>query len=357
MENAFTKLVGIEHPILLAPMAGGPSTPELAAAVSNAGGLGSLGANYLAPEALRAEIQKTKSLTTLPFSVNLFIPNYYMPPTEKETQEMLDYTNDLRRKLGLTPLEKVPPTKNNFEEQMNVVLDEKPAVFSFVSGLLSSHYITELKKLNIKIMGTASSLEEAMQLQDSGVDAIILQGFEGGGHRGIFAHHQDTEIPLHTLLERVRGRLKVPVIAAGALMTGQDIHKVLNEGASAAQLGTAFLTCKEAGTSKCYRESLLTRPSQKYTEITDAFSGRKARGILNQFMKEFKAKGKTPLPFPVQNTLTLDIRKKSTEMGIPDYCSLWAGTGFGRLAERVSTLGAEPSATVLMRTLIQEMSS
>src|SRR5438445_7795422 len=138
MENAFTKLVGIKHPIILAPMAGGPSTPELAAAVSNAGGLGSLGGNYLSPEALREEIKKTKSLTSFPFAVNLFIPNSYTLPAEKETQEMLDYTNDLRRKLGITPLEKVPPTKNNFEEQMTVVLEKKPAVFSFVFGLLAS---------------------------------------------------------------------------------------------------------------------------------------------------------------------------------------------------------------------------
>ncbi|MDG0815928.1 NAD(P)H-dependent flavin oxidoreductase [Bdellovibrio svalbardensis] len=352
MENAFTKLVGIQNPIILAPMAGGPSTPELVAAVSNAGGLGSLGGNYLSPEGLAAEIQKVKSLTSQPFAVNLFVPYEPAQPAAKETQEMLDYTNDLRRKLGLTPLEKIPPTKNNFEEQMNVVLTERPPVFSFTLGLLRTHYLRDLKNAGIKTIGTATTLEEALQLQDSGVDAITLQGFEGGGHRGVFFGHQDFEIPLFTLLESVRGRIKVPVIAAGGLMTGFDIHKSLAAGASAAQLGTAFLLCKEAGTSKCYRDALLSHSPQKHTEITDAFSGHRARGLLNQFMKEFKAKSKRPLPFPIQNTLTQDIRKKSAELGISDYCSLWAGAAFDQLNHSRNEIGAAD----LLHTLVGEMS-
>ncbi len=351
MGNAFTKLVGIQHPIILAPMAGGPSTPELAATISNAGGLGSLGGNYLSPEALRTEIKKTKSLTASPFAVNLFIPNSYTVPAEKDTQEMLDYTNDIRRKLALPLLDKVPPTKNNFEEQMAVVLEEQPAVFSFVFGLLNEHHISELKKRGIKIIGTATTLEEALQLQDSGVDAITLQGFEGGGHRGVFANNQDFELQLRPLLESVQGQIKVPIIAAGGLMTGQNIHAAFNLGASAAQLGTVFLLCKEAGTAQCYREALLKPVPNKHTEITDAFSGRRARGLLNQFMKEFKAKGKNPLPFPVQNTLTQDIRRRSIEMGIPDYCSLWAGTHF----EQLQVGNHAVSATEIMQTLIREM--
>ncbi|HWU44278.1 MAG TPA: nitronate monooxygenase, partial [Bdellovibrio sp.] len=239
METSFTQLVQVKFPIVLAPMAGGPSTPELTAAVSEVGGLGSHGVNYLSPEAIRSDIQKIKSLTNKPFAVNLFIPSAVKNPADKEVQAMLDFTNEIRRKLGANPLVEIPPTKNNFSEQVEVLLQEAPPVFSFVFGLLEPSLISEFKKRSIRLLGTASSVDEAEQLQASGVDAICLQGFEGGGHRGVFADHTDAEIPLRTLLQSVSGKIKIPFIAAGGLMTGQDIKEVLKAGASAAQLGTA----------------------------------------------------------------------------------------------------------------------
>lgn len=347
METVFTKLMNIRHPIVLAPMAGGPSSPALAAAVSNEGGLGFLGGNYLAPTALREEIQRTKQLTTKPFGVNLFVPSYPASPTAKEMQEMLDFTNELRRKLGINPLSDVPPTKDNFAEQVQIILEEKPAAFSFVFGSLSESIIQKFKDHGIKVIGTASSFDEASQLQDAGVDAICLQGFEGGGHRGVFPTNPDQELPLRTLLESILGKIRLPLIAAGGLMTGQDIKDVLNRGASAAQLGTAFLLAKEAGTSKPYREALLSK--NKQTEITTAFSGRRARGLVNHYMKEFKAKQKNPLPFPIQNTLTGDIRRKATEMGVSDFISLWAGTHVTEIRPM--------DAHELMQTLVREMES
>lgn len=346
METSLTKLLKIEHPIILAPMAGGPSSVALTAEVSNQGGLGSYGGNYLTPENLQKAIHDIKAQTTKPFAVNIFIPNTAKEPTAEHRQEMLDFTNDVRKKLDIAPLRELPVTTNYFSAQIEVILKEKPDVFSFVFGLLDRDILKNMKDRGITVIGTGSTLDEALALQEEGVDAIVLQGFEGGGHRGVFATNEDYEVPLKILLESVRGKLRTPYIASGAIMDGKDIKEALQLGASAVQMGTAFLLCAEAGTSKCYREALLSKNAAN-TDITIAFSGRRARGIVNHYMREFKAKSKVPLPFPIQNTLTQDIRKKATELGVADYCSLWSGTGASRIREL--------SVKDLMHALVEEM--
>ena len=202
-------------------------------------------------------------------------------------------------------------------------------MLSFIFGVLPVEYIAAARREQIVIIGTATSLEEACALEDAGVDAIVLQGIEAGGHRGIFdANGLDQEIPIFELLDACMSKLGTPLIAAGGIMDSNDIQASLRDGAQAVQMGTAFLTCHEAGTSNPYRAKLLD-PSGRKTRTTRVFSGRLARGIENRFMEEMQTR--SILPFPAQNSFTRDIRSASAAKGSADFLSLWSGTGKGDL--------------------------
>jgi len=344
------KLLGVDHPVILAPLAGGPSTPALAAAVSNAGALGSLGGAYERPEAIDTLIQKTRQQTTKPFAVNLFAPQAEPLVTPEQIKSALAATEDYRRELGIpTPPDLTPPFAHDFEKEFEAVLSGAPAVFSFTFGLVSREHLAACRKRGILTIGTATTLEEALALQDSGVDAVVAQGVEAGGHRGVFsASSPDPAINTLDLTRDLASNLEIPVIAAGAIMDGAGIRAALNAGAQAVQLGTAFLLCDEAGTSQAYRKAL-TSPGPKNTRLTKVFSGRNARGLENRFMLEMEAKGASILPFPAQNNLTRDIRKKATQLDRPEYLSLWAGKGVHRLRKM-------PAAD-LVQTLVKELAA
>lgn len=318
-------LFGIEHPIILAPMAGGPSTPELAAAVSRAGGLGSLGVAYLAPAAIRAEIAKLRSLTDRPFAVNLFVPEPAAPDRAR-VAEVQKWLAPYRAELGIA--EPPVPSSIPFAEQLAEVVAARVPIASFTFGVPSPETVRALKASGALVVGTATHVEEARQLAAAGVDAIAAQGAEAGGHRGTFAgRSEDTLVGTMALVPEIVDAVKLPVIAAGGIMDGRGIAAALALGAVAAQLGTAFLLCDEAGTDPGMRRAVAAAGDTS-TTVTRAFTGRAGRGLRNRFTEEWVAR--EPAPFPLQHHLTADIRAAARKAGRPEFVNLWAGQGVAR---------------------------
>lgn len=321
----------LQLPLVLAPMAGGPSSPRLAAAVANAGGLGSLGLAYVKPEEISSQVAEYRRQTSKTLSINLFVPTKDPVITAEMLDKALAATKKYRERFHLPQPSLKAPFSENFDRQFAAMLAARPEIFTFTFGVLDKTYLQACREENIYVMGTATTLEEAQRLDESGVDAIILQGFEGGGHRGIF---DDTaEDPGIAALELTRicsEHIHRPLITAGGLMSGKDIAMAVKAGAQAAQLGTAFLLCDEAGTSQPYRQELLKKVPQR-SRLTRVFSGRWARGLENQFMREMEEHLESILPFPAQNVFTRDLRKASAAAGSGDLLSLWAGAQADRL--------------------------
>lgn len=337
LETRLTRRLGIRLPIFQAPMGGGPSTPALAAAVSNAGGFGSLAGGYLAPSAIEAEIRATRELTAAPFAVNLFaLDEPPVPPDDAidAANRALDvYRDELRIAHGTRPAK----FSERFEEQAAVILAAKPAMFSFTFGIPPRRTLDAFRAAGILTMGTATNVPEALALRDAGVDVICAQGSEAGGHRGTFlGTREEGMLGLFALLPLIAAAVELPIVASGGIMNGDGIAAALALGADAAQLGTAFLLTPEAGTSAPYRGAL--RERERTTAITRSFSGRDARGIDNRFMHEVGAS----LAYPYQNALTRDIRAAAAKAGRSEYLSLWAGQGFALATE-------EPAAALVAR--------
>lgn len=331
MDHDLLKKLNIKWPLIVAPMAGGPTTPYLVAESCRAGVLGSIGGAYSNAQSILDFSAKVRAQTNANFAINLFIPHNIQVVSDQDLTKSLNGLREFRRELQIPDPVIAPPYEENFEQQFEAVLKIRPRVFSFIFGLLDADRIQELRRQNIISMGTATTLEEAQQLEANGVDAIVLQGFESGGHRGTFdASTPDPEVPIFKLLEQCSSKIKIPYIAAGGIMTAEQLQLALKKGAALVQMGTAFLACKEAGTSAAYRKELLESPN-RITKTTRAFSGRLARGIENRFMQEVELHPESILPFPAQNKMTRDIRNTAATKGNPDYLSLWSGSGQGEL--------------------------
>jgi nitronate monooxygenase len=310
-------------------MGGGPSTPELVAAVSNAGGLGSLGAAYLTPDQISDAIRRIRSLTPRPFNVNLFAGGWNTNQ-EFDPGPMLELLAEVHGKLGLPPPAAPKPTPDPFPAQLEVVLDARPPIFSFTFGVPDRDAISRLKARNIAILGTATTVEEARCLEQAGVDSVVAQGSEAGAHRGTFLDSfESCMVPTLDLVRVTIGAVNIPVIATGGLMDGRDITCAIKAGASAAQLGTAFLACPESGASDAYKRAILAT-KQDTTVVTRVFSGRPARGLKNAFIESLEGKQELVLPYPLQNALTRPMRNAAAQRGLADYLSLWAGQGVAR---------------------------
>ena len=343
--HSFLQRLGIENPILLAPMAGSGGTPELAAAVSNAGGLGAWGGAYAKPDEIAAAIRRMRQLTKRPFNINLFAGGYD-GGRKVDPQPMLSIVGEVHAKLGLPPPVLPPMPSNPFDEQLEAVLQERPPVFSFTFGVPSPVQISALKQRGIAVIGTATTMLEGRQLAEAGVDAIVAQGAEAGAHRGTFAApFEESMMPLVQLVRGICRSIALPVIASGGIMDGRDAAAAIKLGAAAVQLGTAFLPCPESGASPAYKRALLTAKND-VTVITRAFSGRPARGIANGFIAMVKGKEETILPFRQQNDLTRPMRTAAGQLGVADFISLWAGQGVARSR-------AVPAAD-LVATLVEE---
>jgi nitronate monooxygenase len=338
--------LGIEHPVILAPMGGGPGTPELVAAVSNAGGLGSLGAAYMTAAEITQAVSRIRTLTNQPFAINLFAGGRETDRTV-DPAPMLDLLSGIHARLGLPPPELPQLAPDPFDEQLEAVIEARPAAFSFTFGIPAAGAIARLNALDIVIMGTATSVEEARLLTEPGVDAIVAQGSEAGAHRGTFAGaFEAAMVPTLDLVRGIGAAVPLPVIASGGLMDGRDIARVIQAGASAAQLGTAFLTCPESGASEAYKRAILDA-REDTTVITRAFSGRPARGLANDFIQRVADRGDMILPYPLQNMLTRAMRTAAAKQGDAGYLSLWAGQGVARAR-------AMPAGE-LVRRLVEEL--
>ncbi|ARU60157.1 nitronate monooxygenase [Tumebacillus avium] len=344
-ETRVTGLLGIRCPILQAPMAGGATTPELVAAVSNAGGLGALGAGYMSAAAMRGAIRRIRELTDRPFAVNLFVPE-----TPQEDEERMAAAHRLlrpyRQELGLSGEPQLSAYAEPFAEQIAVVLAERVTVFSFTFGIPSEEILQQLREQGIKTIGTATTVREAVLLEQSGIDLIHAQGGEAGGHRGTFlGRHGDALVGTMALVPQIVDHVTLPVIAAGGIMDGRGIAASLMLGAEAVQLGTAFLTTAESGIHPDYQAALLSS-TEESTALTSAFSGKPARGLQNRFLREMEPHQQELPDYPIQNALTRDIRQAAAGQNNTDFMSLWAGQGT-RLTRR-------QTAAELMANLIEE---
>jgi nitronate monooxygenase len=344
-ETLLTRKLNIKYPIFQAPMAGGPSTPALVAAVSNAGGLGNLGAGYLTPEQIRTAIKQTRELTDQPFGVNLFVFN--QPEESEETNEaMSKHLNFYRNELGIPHNPSLQKLSESFEEQVQAVLEERVPVFSFTFGIPSQDMIQSMKQRGTFVIGTATTVDEAIQLEASGVEAIVAQGSEAGGHRGTFLKDASNSlIGLMALVPQMADHVSIPVIASGGIMDGRGLVASLALGAAAVQMGTAFLASTESGAHPAYKQKILSA-NEDTTEITSAYSGKAARGIQTKFMRDMCLyPGEIPL-YPIQHVMTRDIRQASAKANNPEFMSLWAGQGL-RMAEEKS------AATIIKQTIEQ----
>ncbi len=322
-------------PVILAPMGGGPSTPELAAAVSNAGGLGSLAAAYSTPEQIEQNIAKVRLLTRRPFAVNLFSPQAQLPMNDGTDglKAVTEFLRPYHERLGVKPPELPQKPIQDFNEQLAAVSRAAPPVVSFTFGHLPPDATARLKSQGIYLIGTATTVEEALQLEQAGVDAVITQGSEAGAHRGTFAvPAEEALIGTIALVPQVVDAVRIPVIASGGIMDGRGIVAALILGACAVQMGTAFLLCKEAGTSVAYRAAL-AQAREDQTTLTRAFSGRMARGLHNEFIDQWNAAGMTHLPYPWQNAFTQPMRRSAAAANQAGMLSLWAGQGVRMLRE------------------------
>ncbi|MDY0394339.1 nitronate monooxygenase [Virgibacillus halophilus] len=324
-------LLHIQYPVIQAGMAGGITTPKLVAEVSNAGGLGTIGAGYMSASALKNDIQEVKKLTKKPFAVNLFALN--LESFSTDSTPMQQFLNTYRAELDLKEGKEAVKVNDHLQEKLQVILEEGIKIVSTAFGALSASWMEKLKTANTQVIGMATNLQEARQLVETGYDIIVAQGMEAGGHRGTFdieKYPEGCNIGLYTLVQELLEHLTIPIIAAGGIYTRQQLAGLLTLGASGVQIGTRFLLAREAGTNAAYRNALLHAGTAD-TVITKAFSGRPARAIRNRFITDMENCGVKTEPFPIQNELTKDIRAAAKEYALSDLQSLWAGQGVGCL--------------------------
>jgi len=321
--NAFCRNLGIRLPLIAAPMAGGPTTPELVAACSAAGALGSFGFAYTQPAEMKRQAASVRERTREPFGINLFVSPQPDPIPPQAQQAALDAVAPYYAELGLPPPAPVAaPYAPSLDEQLMAVEEIRPRVFTVHLGLAGDR-IRRMRSLGMVVGGSANCVAEAKALEAAGFDFVIAQGGEAGGHRGSYLRDPYQSLAGTIALTRMIARaVKVPVVAAGGIMDGAGIAAVLALGAQAAQLGTAFIPCPESGASQVHK-NLLTRLTEDETRLTDRFSGKLARGLANRFMREMEHK--PYLPFPAQNSVTGKLRQASAKANKPDFVALWAG--------------------------------
>jgi nitronate monooxygenase len=315
-------------PILVAPMAGGPSTPELAAAGTNAGGLGFVAAGYLTAEVFADRLTAARGLASGPIGANLFVPQ----PSAGTATDIARYAEVLAPEAERYGAQLGEPRfdDDHWAAKIEVLLDLRPDVASFTFGVPSAEECRRLRDAGIAVVGSVTTVAEAQAAIASGVDAVAAQGPSAGGHRGTFdPAAKPAAQPLAELLAEVKAAVEVPVVAAGGLMTADDVGRVLEAGAAAAQLGTAFLLSDEAGSSPVHRAALQD-PAFTETVVTRAFSGRYARGLRNRFVDEHEAEA--PLGYPEIHWMTSPLRAASVRAGDPQAVNVWAGTGFRQAA-------------------------
>ncbi|OGB20668.1 MAG: 2-nitropropane dioxygenase [Burkholderiales bacterium RIFCSPLOWO2_02_FULL_57_36] len=319
------KFLGIALPIIQAPMAGVQGS-ALAIAVSNAGGLGSLPCAMLGLDAMRNEMATIKAETGKPFNVNFFC---HMPPTPDPAREAVwrAALAPYYKEYGIDPDSiSAGPGRAPFSSEAADVLEEfKPAVVSFHFGLPSADLLARVKQWGAKVLASATTVEEARWLEAHGADAIIAQGFEAGGHRGIFLSEDlTTQVGTFALLPQIVREVRVPVIAAGGIADADGVAAAMALGAAGVQVGTAYLLCPESATSAVHRSALKSEAA-RHTAITNVFTGRPARGIVNRIIRELGPISNAAPAFPLATTAIAPLRAKAESQGTGDFSPLWSG--------------------------------
>ncbi len=329
--------LGLAHPIIQGPFGGGISTPELVAEVGKAGGLGSFGAYTFSGSEIEGIAGKIRALSNKPFALNLWVSDHDRGG-DRLTQEQFDAAwtifAPLYAEFGLE--KPVPPLRyfHGFDSQVEAVLEARPAVFSFVFGIPKQSILAECSRRGITTVGAATTLAEAEAMDAAGVDVILATGFEAAGHRPSFLGSAELSLMgTLTLTRLVAWKIKRPVIAAGGIADRAGIQAALDLGASAAQLGTAFLACRESGTTQEHRDALFS-DAARHTVLTRTYSGRLARGIPNRLIEALEPVADKLPPFPIEVWFTSPLRRAAAAQGRTDFLALYAGQGAPLLKHR-----------------------
>ncbi|MGH8531373.1 MAG: NAD(P)H-dependent flavin oxidoreductase [Gammaproteobacteria bacterium] len=349
--TSLTTRLGIEYPIIQGPL-GGLSSQRLTAAVSNFGGLGSFGAHGLGPDAIRKVIREIRSLTSNPFAINLWVSmedEGASASDESAFQRSLSHlSKHIEDVQGVLP-SYMPYVPIRFEDQVRVLLEEKVPAFSFIYGIPPKEILDECRHRDIAIIGTATTVDEAIALDEAGVDVVAASGFEAGGHRGSFLRPSEESLTgAIALVPQVVDAVKVPVVAAGGIADARGIVAAFALGASGVQMGTVFLTCEESGASPNHRKALLSREAGT-TALTRGFTGRLARGIKNQLLDELNKKDTEILPYPLQRALVRHLSIPAEKAGRRELLPLWTGQS--------AALSHCEDVDVLLRNLVTQVSA
>ena len=326
-------LLGVRYPLIQAPMAGGWTTPELVSAVSNAGGFGSLAGAGVPPERLREDIRAVKERTDRPFAVNFLLAP--PGPGSRDVAAVQRFLDRFREELGLPPGEaELGPPSFSLEEQIEVVFEERVPVLSVALGD-PGELVGRAHEEDMLVASMVTTVEEAVRAAEGGVDVVVAQGAEAGGHRSTVELGSDGEPPLVgtlALVPQVVDAVVVPVVAAGGIVDGRGLVAALALGAAGVQMGTRFLLARESGAHPVYRRRLLAA-TEADTVVTRVFTGRPARGLRNRFVEEYLSVGSEPLAWPLQRAAAGDIYAAAQAADNGDYSPLLAGQGLRMLKE------------------------
>lgn len=345
--NKVTSLLNITYPVVQAPMLG-ITTPEMVAAISNAGGLGSLPVGGLNADQTLSLIRAVKSLTNKPFAVNLFV---HPIPSNIDQQAFTDMQQFLTEFAADNEIAYVPPVYdmlkfNNYHQQTDLLLSEKIPVVSFTFGIPDDEFIAALKNRGVRLIGTATCVEEALLLDNKFVDVITAQGSEAGGHRGTFITEGiPPMIGTMSLVPQIVDAIRRPVLAAGGICDGSTMMAAMMLGAQGVQVGSAFLVCNESSAPNAHKHRIQNAPARDAI-LTKSFSGRWARGIENKLMRAISSSGLPTLPYPYQQSLTASIRSFAQQKDITDFATMWAGQSASKAVRK--------PAAAIFQTLIDQ---
>jgi nitronate monooxygenase len=344
-----SEILGIQYPILQGPFGGNLSSVELVSTVSNAGGLGGYGAYTLSPKEIIQVDQQIKAATNKPYNINLWVSDTDAVDgtvSDEQFKQAQTLFKPYFDELGIAMPGKPAPFKTRFENQVEVILHQRPPVFSFMFGIPSADVLEQCRRLGIVTVGAATTLDEAIMLESAGVDLIIASGFEAGGHRPSFlASAESSTIGTFVLLQLIKEKVKTPVIAAGGIANGKGVAAALALGADAVQIGTAFLACDESNATAIHKQMLFS-DAAKYTTLSRAFTGRLGRGITSRIAKDLIHKEKGFLPFPLQTQFMSHLRKAAIEQEKWDMILFWGG--------QIAPVLKHTKAAELMRSILEE---
>ncbi|MBI1769785.1 MAG: nitronate monooxygenase [Bacteroidetes bacterium] len=348
-KTRITELLGIDYPIIQGPFGGGLSSSRLVSTVSNLGGLGGYGVHHLSPEKIIEIDKEIKLSTTKPYALNLWVSTKDKNADKYSIEEFKNLCKIFKPyfdELSIPLPEGPRSSNNNFEDQVEAVLKSKPPVLSFVFGIPSPEILKACRTRGIKLIGTATTVDEALALETAGVDAIVVTGFEAGGHRVSFIRPAEESLTgTFVLIPQAADKIKIPIIAAGGIADGRGIVAALTLGADAVQIGTAFLACKESNATDAHRAKIFSEDA-KYTVLTKLFTGRLARGIQNRLTKDLGAIENNIAPYSIQGNFLSTLREAAIEQKKYDMITFWAG--------QISPILKHKNVADLMTSLIVE---